>query len=315
LFSRISGGFKGPIESQRGEGTGYMNLANWIPALSVTTIAAFVLALGLYLCRDIILAWLSRKVQFGVEEQLEQVRADLRKSEERLKSELRSNESEIAALREVALGAMASRRAALDKRRLEAVEKVWASVCSFGSMKLSSAVLAQVDVQKMAKAGVTNAPGVADFFKAVIKPVDPAKLNVAADERPFVSPKAWALFTAYQAILVFDYMQVLTLSNGLDASKFITNKKVDELIKAALPHFSDFVDKFGAGGYYYVLDPLEQQLLDELRKMLDGSEIDAASVADAAKILQAAKQVFEVAKAPDMIGAGIVATVAGGLKA
>jgi hypothetical protein len=50
--------------------------------------------------------------------------AELHKSDDAFKSELRSKEAEIAALRDGILSRRMQRQALLDKRRMEAVEKV-----------------------------------------------------------------------------------------------------------------------------------------------------------------------------------------------
>ena len=91
-----------------------MELIPWLPALTTTGL----LAAALWLGRELISNRLTKSVQHDFDKKIESVRADLRASEERFKAELREKEAEIAALRSGALSVLASRHAALDKRRL-----------------------------------------------------------------------------------------------------------------------------------------------------------------------------------------------------
>jgi len=105
-----------------------MDLNSWFPPLITTALFAAALWLG----RNVISTRLTKSVEYEFNKKLELVRSQMRESEERLKAELRTKETEIAALRSGALSALASRQVALDKRRLEAVDQLWASVTALG---------------------------------------------------------------------------------------------------------------------------------------------------------------------------------------
>lgn len=78
------------------------------------------------------------------------------------------------------------------------------------------------------------------------------------------------------------------LKTGMGAVKLINDEPVKELILAVLPHYKDYLEKFGPGSYYYVLDALDNRLLSEIRAMLSGSSDDLASVERASKIVELA---------------------------
>src|SRR5438105_1233155 len=98
-----------------------MELVPWFPAITTTALLAAVL----WASRELISTRLTRTVQHEFDKKIESLRADFRASEERFKAELREKEAEISALRSGALSVLASRQAALDKRRLEAVDQIW----------------------------------------------------------------------------------------------------------------------------------------------------------------------------------------------
>ena len=117
-----------------------MALTDWLPSLSTTAIFAF----ALWLARKLIATRLAKSVQHEFDTKLELIRTELREKEERLKADLRSKEAEIAALRDGAMTAMASRQMALDRRRLEAVDQLWSEIIALGPAKALSSYMAFV---------------------------------------------------------------------------------------------------------------------------------------------------------------------------
>lgn len=97
-----------------------MDLISWLPSVTTTAL----LALALWLGRNLIATRLVKSVEHEFNTKLESLRAELRKNEELFKADLRSKEAEIAALRGGAMTAMASRQVALDKRQLDAVDQI-----------------------------------------------------------------------------------------------------------------------------------------------------------------------------------------------
>ena len=128
---------------------------------------------------------------------------------------------------------------------------------------------------------------VRDFFSTLGKGFGPDKLEKldAHKARPFVSEIAWALFAAYQAILYHALVQLQMLQVGADL-KILNVEHVTKLAKAALPSYADYIDKVGSAGYYYMLEPLEAELLKELQRMMRGEESDKSSVELAVRIMK-----------------------------
>ena len=102
------------------------------------------MAAALFFSRQWLVARIEKGVQHGFDSRLEAIRAELRASEERLKSTLRDRENEIALLRNTVLAGSASRQPLLDKRRFEAVERVWTAVNNMaGHFRLLSEFMAK----------------------------------------------------------------------------------------------------------------------------------------------------------------------------
>ena len=260
-----------------------MDLIPWFPALTTTGLLAGALWLG----RELISTRLTRSVQHDFDKKLESVKADLRASEERLKAQLREKEAEISALRSGALTVLASRQAALDKRRLEAVDQLWSSFNALSPARAIAANMAVSEFESAAKQAEKD-PKVRQFFEMIGRGFDfkSVDLSGAAKARPFLSPMVWAVYSAIQAITFHSVMRLQILKGGLGTTDFADHKAIEKLVVAALPHYSEYLEKNGPSVYYYVLEALDAKLLAELQSMLSGAEADKASVQQAAEIIR-----------------------------
>ncbi len=268
----------------------------WIPA--ITTSAAT--ALALWLLRKLIVTRLVKTVQHEFDIKLESVRAELRQKEELLKTDLKSKETEIAALRSGAMSAMASRQIALHTRRLEAVDQLWSAVMALGSAKYVSSIMAVVKFDEVAKEAEKN-PKMREVFELMTIGFDAKKIDLsgAGKARPFVSPMTWALFAAYQAIALQAVVKLQILKAGVPKDLLETNA-IKKLVKAALPHQEQYIDKFGDSAYHFLMDELEELLLKAIRDMLAGVEADKETIQQAANILNLSNEVrnAQAASAP-----------------
>ena len=82
-------------------------------------------------------------------------------------------------------------------------------------------------------------------------------------------------------------MRLLTLKHGFDPQIFTTDEKLKEAVLGALPDRDEFVGRYGASAYHYLLDDLESKLMAELRAIVEGREEDALTIRRAQAILDA----------------------------
>lgn len=244
--------------------------------------------LGLFIGRH----WLKARIERGVEHKfnvkIERVTSELRDKEEKIRSQLREREAEIAALRGAVLNGSASRQLLLDKRRLEAVEKVWTAVNDLSKLKWLSSIVAILKVDEVAKHSTDpNMQRFLETFGKNAPKIDELK-NVAANERPFISETAWAYYSAFSSVLMGNYALFHVLKLGVeDPLKLLKLDAGKGILKAALPHQSEYIDKYGPSAYHYLLDELESFLLAELRNILEGREADRVQAEKAKAILEA----------------------------
>lgn len=262
-----------------------MELVPWFPAITTTGL----LVAALWAGRELISIRLTRTVQHEFDKKIESVRADLRASEERFKAQLREKEAEISALRSGALSVLASRQAALDKRRLEAVDQIWNAFNALGPARTIAAYMSVVKFEAAAQ-HTEKDPKARQLFEMIGSGFDAKTLDLssASRARPFVTPMVWAVYAAIQAVTMHSVMRWQVLKGGLGTSDFADHKAIEKLVVAALPHYSEYLEKNGPSVYYYVLEALDAKLLAEVQSMLSGVESDKASVEQAAEIIRQA---------------------------
>jgi len=82
------------------------------------------------------------------------------------------------------------------------------------------------------------------------------------------------------------------LHTGLE-NDFADMEAITNLVKVALPHQAEFIEKFGPSGFHYLLEELESFLLLELTNILRGEKSDQESIQRAALILKEAESLME----------------------
>lgn len=262
---------------------------DWIPAISTTSL----LALALWLFRNLISTRLTNSVRHEYNKKIETLRTELRQKEESLKADLRAKENQIEALRSGALSGVANRQALIFERQLRAIETLWDSVISLGPAKAVSALMAVIKFESAAKAAAKN-PRAREMF-SMLGNVDLNNLqtNQAEKTRPFISPVAWAYYSAYQAIVLHAVMRLQMLKNGIDMADVIDTEKVTNLVKVALPHQVEYIEKFGPSAFHYLLEELEIKILFTFELMLKGEEADKEILQKASAIIKESENLME----------------------
>lgn len=252
-----------------------MAIIDWIPSLVTTSGFAGIL----WLCRQLIITRLTNAVKHEYDAKLES-----------LKAEIRSKESDIKALRDGALSGIINRSSVLYERRVRAVEELWETVTSLASAKNISSKFAVLNIERISKEVAHD-----DRVKQVVNDflgdfdINSVDVKAATNARPFISPLAWAYFDAYIAIIFHSLIRMHSLKIG-QGDDFSDINGITNVIKQALPHQSYYLDMFGASGFHYLLEELENKILAEIQVTLNGEEFDQQSISQANKILKASQE-------------------------
>ena len=254
--------------------------------------SASIVALILFAIQTWIVTHIKRGVEHRFARDLETMRAEHHTAEEGIKAALREKEGQLAALRTVALTGVIKRQATLAKRRVEAIDQLWSAVASLGPAKGAAALVQGINFEEASRVAAKNEKARA-MFAGLAAPYAAVTydLKSAMKARPFVSPMAWAIYSAYQAVVLLGITKLNVLKTGIDGKGLLNLNSVSELITTVLPHRADYVRARKDAAYYPLLDELETTLLDELKRMLSGAAEDSDSVARAAAIVRQAERV------------------------
>lgn len=233
---------------------------------------------GLLAARKSIEAGVEKAIQHRFDEKLAKTNSDLR-----------AREAEISALREMVLSGRAQRQALLDKRKLEAVERLWASLTGLAPFAVVARSMANINFDEAAKR-TPNEPNLRKFFDMIAKTSTVDKLDKdhpAIHEQPFVSSLAWAYYSAYSAIVMGAFATARVLAEGLDdAGKLLIRDSSKGLLKTILPHQSEWIESNDPSAYYFLLDEIKDLLLSELKRTLEGHEVDQGEIEQGKRIAE-----------------------------
>ncbi len=253
-----------------------MSWETWGPAIvssGVVTIAG--LAGGYFLK-----ALVEKGVQHGFDRQIEQ-----------LKSQIRSKEEDIKSLRTGALANMATHHEELDRRRIKAVENLWAATVFERRFEMITSFMAILSVPAIEKAFEAQEDEMKLFLNTIWEASSVEKLlqeqrPLADSERLFVPPKAWMAYEALRLISSRAVATVGLLRAGLKSDVLNKSDDANTIIKSVLPHQSEYLIKYPDAGPYYLKKQLEEVIFVELTTVFSSSESYKKAVEDASGILK-----------------------------
>jgi hypothetical protein len=229
---------------------------------------------------------------------------------EKLQDELSRSSKEIDTLRTSILSLRAQRQAGIEKRRLEAIDQLWAAVKALQPRKGEVAVMAVINFENAAR-DAQHDSRVRELFESIgggkLEEEEAIPQHQAHEAQPYLSPLAWALFYAYQAAIAYSFMQLSILKTGVGPDVIKSPEEMVALLSAALPDWKVRLEKFGTAMFLHAVDELEKRLLAELRRIIAGEEEDAEHIAASAQIaarIEEARQKQREAQAKEALTAG-----------
>lgn len=244
---------------------------DWIPALTTTSL----FGAALWLARSLIMTRLTNSVKSEFDSKLEVLR-----------SELKSKEAQIESLRSGAMSGLLTRQGALYARKLEAIDQLWSSVKELEKAKHISVTLGTLNFEACARESAKN-PKFRTFIETIGGNLEPASIDLSGAKmaRPYITPLAWAYFSAYSSVIMQAVAVIQILKIGADdAEKYLNFENTNNLLKTVLPSSAEYVEKYGISGHHHLLDQIEQLLLLELKNIQEGTHDDKENARRAAEI-------------------------------
>ncbi len=235
--------------------------------------------------------WVNAKLYRKLDSRLEALREKILRDESTLTSEPGTREMESVWLQH-RLSARSEREMIFSQRRMKAAERVWTKT-SVGLRGVASiATTASIIGFSGATARVAIDEPIRDYLDNIVGTVQENDLTTADidAERLYVNELVWAFFSAYQTVLHFAYLQLKVITIGIRAAH--NTVKIDaavDMIKAALPHQTDFLEK-NPEGVFLLVNELRENVFIAIRKMLQGNDLEADEIARASTVLSAVRR-------------------------
>lgn len=210
---------------------------------------------------------------------------------EGIKHDLKAKGQEIEALRSGPLQIRGQRRAQIDTRKLMAIDQFWGAVNSLGPLKPISAMMAVFKWDEFVTELDRN-PDARERIQKMIASIGVPEFpkHEAHAARPFISPLAWALFRAYQTALGYGFAQYQVLRTGVPGDVLNKPEAVSQVLVGAIPDWKERIEQHGTAIYPYVIEELENRLVLELQRSLEGVEDDEQEVEHASKIIDLVRE-------------------------
>lgn len=259
---------------------------DWVPAISTTSL----LAGALWLARNVIATRLTNSVRHEYDGKLANLNSELAKKQEILKADLRSKELQLESLRTTALTGIAQRQSALFEKQVQAIETIWSQIINLSPVKAAAQNLSFIKFDDAIK-HASEDKKTRDVFEMLGKKVELTSVDTtdANKVRPFISPVAWAYFSAYTAILGHAAIKLYMLKKGLNYPEIINVDGLKKVIVTALPHQEQYVESVNESAYYHLLDELESLILLAFNNTLNGEQEDRSTLLKAAEIIRASE--------------------------
>lgn len=277
---------------------------------STVAVSTALVALMAWLARSLIAERLKASVKHEFDEKLEAVKADGREREARLQAELRGRDQQLQLLQSGVLSAHASRQAALDARRLDAVDALWSAFHGLAPLRTAARFMETIKYDSALTHAATD-PNIRAFFSDLAKMagVTTEQLQARAADSPwkarlYVNEQTWKLFNAYQGVLHVLLLRLKQLENGLGKDFTKVAESIAE-VKALLPHYTKFLDDGGADVLPFLVDSLGAAFERELLSMLNNEPRGAQDVEATGALMVAAEKFISSSQKTASVGSPV----------
>jgi hypothetical protein len=227
----------------------------------------------------------------------EVAKADLRKREEEakagfqrdlevLKVDLREKETRISSMQSTLLSTISTRRAAMDKARLEACTLLWTSAERLHGYRGMLQLMHGVGIRELAEVAKRRTD-TREWFKRMLSGFTFESFGEIKTQsaRLYVSDKAWALYSTMQMMIAVAFVWQVIVEHGQDPDLMQISEFRRSMQELLPQHATEIASgKHDLNPAYW--DQLAENLLVELRFVLDGKSIDSQDMTHSAELIK-----------------------------
>ncbi|MBX9990924.1 hypothetical protein [Phreatobacter oligotrophus] len=239
---------------------------------------------------------------------LEDIKAAIRASEESVKDNIRRNEAESAAFRHLVTSQHSARSMEIEKRRIQALEAVWAACVALAPQKVGASVAETLKLGVMiqtASQGGADAEKVKQVAEIIWTSFSLDKIREvpqAGTSQLFVPDNVWSKYALYRQLLGRFIIQIGAAKFGVKPQHLVGPEKLIAALCKAMPSWEDYINKHGEDALPYLVEPLETAILTEIQKELAGQTADEDAIRRARIVLDLSSQYDKATKDADVKG-------------
>ena len=252
----------------------------------------------------IVKAIVEKGIQHKFNESLERMKSDLRQEEEKVRAAAAADRDRINSLQQLLLSGVSSRNQVVDKRRLEAIERLWK-----GIVDMQPLCAVALGTQSFRLERIVEEASKSDSSGAKMKKFAELMLQMSgADkyshdssldlERLYVPAVLWAKFNAYRQVISAPYVRLLLAKGGIDAKLLKGDEDTLNLLKSLLPHAALYVDTWGISAIAPLVEQLTAAMVRALQEALTNPEGDEQSLKTATTLMTAVRATAIASSAP-----------------
>lgn len=204
------------------------------------------------------------------------VNKEFQKELETFKAELKQKQIEQEHFHNLLMQSISRENKELKHRKMLAIDHLWKSFLAYKTFSASVKSLSTMNVEEFKKrshdpkiqAALKIIPGC--DIESIKRIADDRKEQVAEESRPWLTYKAWSLYTVYIMLIYYVVFQVENIKSGGDLESIFDKNKLLLLIQNALPELN--VTQINNAQLGYIHDSVELELLKELKNMIEDNE-------------------------------------------
>ncbi len=273
-----------------------MSFPTWVSTALISAVSSSAVLTGIgFIVRTWWKAKIEATINKQVQKELEEIRASLRRDEEKWRNAVKRQDDEISALRSGALTAMISRQTVLIQRRIEAAERLWEAIAELNVCRFPLQVLAIIDYQTALEHAKRNddigrrvREFSADFQRTMEKIKTSGAINRAENERLHLPPEVWLKYEAYFFVCSYAVLQLSSLKSASDLGVALPDNTL-KTIKSILPHWSSEIDQRGLSAVFRLSEELKDHLFMHLAACMESPDANFKAINQANQILNMTK--------------------------
>lgn len=252
-----------------------------IQSISSVSIIAIVLAIAIPVTRSAIINFVGSLISRKFERKIESLRSEIRQTEEYVKSNIQSNESRIKSIVDSTISLVSNRHSQIEAKKLESIEALWKNKSEFDRGKGLVYMTGAIKLDEAAKE-IEEQPKFKDFFQMLNKasPIDSWTKETLTDlesKKPFIPAEVWFIYDTYKSVIMDTVLRMKLLSEGINPTGKLKDKELINQLKTALPEYEKVIDKYGLEVRSYIIDILDQKLLETTQESLYGQSADIST--------------------------------------